>query len=124
MSKDSVKCVPRKFQIRFQKFSRMFQWSFCNFIVAWISLQLPEQKEGLLHSHSDLQKCHIRAYCAPKSACPNWYYCMILFPILQSTIAVIQIISTYKVKCMKLSLTILPVCSSINPCCFNNSNKQ
>ena len=47
MFKDNVKCVPRKFQIKFQEFSRMFQWSFCNFIVAWISSQLPEQKEGL-----------------------------------------------------------------------------
>ena len=45
--KDSVKCVPIKFQIKFQEFSKMFQWSFCNFIVAWISSQLPEQKEGL-----------------------------------------------------------------------------
>ena len=45
--KDSVKCVSRKFQIKFQEFSSMFQWSFCNFIVAWISSQLPEQKEGL-----------------------------------------------------------------------------
>ncbi len=47
MFKESVKCVPRKFQIKFQEFSRMFQWSFCNFVVAWISSQLPEQKEGL-----------------------------------------------------------------------------
>ena len=47
MFKESVKCVSRKFQI---KFSSMFQWSFCNFIVAWISSQLPEQKEGLFRT--------------------------------------------------------------------------
>ena len=28
MFKDSVKCVPRKFPIKFQEFSRMFQGSF------------------------------------------------------------------------------------------------
>ena len=38
--KDSVKFVPRKFQIKFQEF----------FVVAWFSSQLLEQKEGLFSS--------------------------------------------------------------------------
>ena len=46
--KESVKCVSRKFQV---KFSRVFQECFnevllCNFVLAWISSQQPEQKEG------------------------------------------------------------------------------
>ena len=45
----SVKCVSRKFQL---KVSRVFQKCFkevffCNFVLACISSQLPEQKEGL-----------------------------------------------------------------------------
>ena len=50
--KESVKCVPRKFQIKFQEcFNGVF---FCNFVVAWISSHLPEQKEGLFSKHSYL----------------------------------------------------------------------
>ena len=47
--KNSVKYVSRKFR---KKQQGCFQECFngvllCNFVVAWISLQLPEQKEGL-----------------------------------------------------------------------------
>ena len=47
----SVKCVSRKFQL---KVSRVFQKCFkevffCNFVLACISSQLPEQKEGLFY---------------------------------------------------------------------------
>ena len=49
MFKESVKCV-------FKKISRVCQECFkevlfCNFVVAWISSQLPEQKEGLFIFH-------------------------------------------------------------------------
>ena len=38
----------------FKGVSRIFQWSFfCNFVVAWISLQLPEQKEGLFDKNNN-----------------------------------------------------------------------
>ena len=45
MFKESIRCVSKKV-------SRVFHECFnevllCNFVVAWISLQLPEQKEGL-----------------------------------------------------------------------------
>ena len=36
----SVKCVSRKFQ-------NLTEVLFCNFLLSWISLQLPEQKEDL-----------------------------------------------------------------------------
>ena len=68
MFKESVKCVARKFP---KKVSRVFQECFkevlfCNFVLSWISLQLPEQKEGLflgfanvlspqIFSHKDLR---------------------------------------------------------------------
>ena len=46
----NVKGVSKKFKRCFKKFSRVFQESlrvYCNFVVAWHSSQLPEQKEGL-----------------------------------------------------------------------------
>ena len=47
--KESVKCVSRKFHKKFQEsFNEVL---FCNFVLAWISSQLPEQKEGLLSNN-------------------------------------------------------------------------
>ena len=45
--KESVKCVFKKMS---QQVSRVCfsEILFCSFVVAWISSQLPEQKEGLL----------------------------------------------------------------------------
>ena len=50
MFQGNVKGVSKKFKRCFKKFSRVFQESlrvYCNFVVAWHSSQLPEQKEGL-----------------------------------------------------------------------------
>ena len=48
--KESVKCASRKFQKKFQgSFKNVsIKFLFCNFVLARISSQLPEQKEGLL----------------------------------------------------------------------------
>ena len=48
--------VQRKCQVCFKKISRVFQECFnkvlfCDFVVAWISSQLPEQKEGLFEHY-------------------------------------------------------------------------
>ena len=61
MCQGSFKGVSRQFERHFQEVSRVLKVNkkrisrkcfnevlFCNFLVAWISSQLPEQKEGLL----------------------------------------------------------------------------
>ena len=48
----NVKGVSKKFKRCFRKLSRVFQESlrvYCNYVVAWHSSQLPEQKEGLFY---------------------------------------------------------------------------
>ena len=42
---ESVKCVPRKNVFQ----ECLNEALFCDFVVAWISSQLPEQKEGLFN---------------------------------------------------------------------------
>ena len=48
-----------------QKVSKVFQKSFdevlfCNFVVAWISSQLPEQKEGLIGESQKVLRVFIK----------------------------------------------------------------
>ena len=48
--KESVKCISRKFHKKLQRcFKNLSMKFFCHFVVAWISSQLPEQKEGLFN---------------------------------------------------------------------------
>ena len=50
--KETVKCVSSKFDKKFQMCFKNFSTKFYlrNFVVAWISSQPPEQKEGLFDS--------------------------------------------------------------------------
>ena len=46
--KEMGKCVSRKFTKKIRVFQKLFtEVLFCDFVVAWISSQLPEQMEGL-----------------------------------------------------------------------------
>ena len=47
--KESTKCVSIKFQKKYQGcfMNVSMKFYFCNFVLAWISSQLPEQKKGL-----------------------------------------------------------------------------
>ena len=48
--RDSVKCVPRIFFKNSRVFKNvLMEFCFCDFVVAWISSQLPEKKKGLLY---------------------------------------------------------------------------
>ena len=70
--KESVKCVLRNFKKK--KVSRVFQECFnevlfCNFVLALISSQLPEQKEGLFRS----KKSSIQNLSLPKKKCQEYF---------------------------------------------------